>query len=122
MNPNYTEFKFPQIKAHPWTKVNQLFLLVSEKTPMYSARTFWKKRPIGQVYRKGHNVVTSGRRVVVTSDTSGLDYPFIYPFFFFLNILCTNCEYMHIFSEFSLFIILLQQSFSDIRNIVPWSP
>ncbi|XP_028317419.1 glycogen synthase kinase-3 beta-like isoform X2 [Gouania willdenowi] len=23
MNPNYTEFKFPQIKAHPWTKVNR---------------------------------------------------------------------------------------------------
>jgi hypothetical protein len=23
MNPNYTEFKFPQIKAHPWTKVEQ---------------------------------------------------------------------------------------------------
>ena len=22
MNPNYTEFKFPQIKAHPWQKVN----------------------------------------------------------------------------------------------------
>lgn len=21
MNPNYTEFKFPQIKAHPWQKV-----------------------------------------------------------------------------------------------------
>jgi len=21
MNPNYQEFKFPQIKAHPWTKV-----------------------------------------------------------------------------------------------------
>ena len=21
MNPNYTEFQFPQIKAHPWTKV-----------------------------------------------------------------------------------------------------
>ena len=21
MNPNYTEFKFPQIRAHPWTKV-----------------------------------------------------------------------------------------------------
>lgn len=21
MNPNYTEFKFPQIKAHPWLKV-----------------------------------------------------------------------------------------------------
>ena len=21
MNPNYTEFKFPQIKAHPWRKV-----------------------------------------------------------------------------------------------------
>uniref|UniRef100_A0A8C1IPG8 [tau protein] kinase n=1 Tax=Cyprinus carpio TaxID=7962 RepID=A0A8C1IPG8_CYPCA len=24
MNPNYTEFKFPQIKAHPWTKVKPL--------------------------------------------------------------------------------------------------
>ncbi|XP_010174457.1 glycogen synthase kinase-3 beta-like, partial [Antrostomus carolinensis] len=23
MNPNYTEFKFPQIKAHPWTKLSQ---------------------------------------------------------------------------------------------------
>jgi len=23
MNPNYTEFKFPQIKAHPWSKVFQ---------------------------------------------------------------------------------------------------
>ena len=22
MNPNYTEFKFPQIKAHPWHKVS----------------------------------------------------------------------------------------------------
>jgi serine/threonine protein kinase len=21
MNPNYSEFKFPQIKAHPWSKV-----------------------------------------------------------------------------------------------------
>ena len=21
MNPNYTEFKFPQIRAHPWAKV-----------------------------------------------------------------------------------------------------
>ena len=24
MNPNYQEFKFPQIKAHPWTKVSML--------------------------------------------------------------------------------------------------
>ena len=23
MNSNYTEFKFPQIKAHPWNKVSQ---------------------------------------------------------------------------------------------------
>lgn len=23
MNPNYTEFKFPQIKAHPWQKVKK---------------------------------------------------------------------------------------------------
>lgn len=24
MNPNYTEFKFPQIKAHPWHKVCEI--------------------------------------------------------------------------------------------------
>ena len=24
MNPNYTEFKFPQIKAHPWHKVTDI--------------------------------------------------------------------------------------------------
>lgn len=23
MNPNYTEFKFPQIKSHPWQKVSK---------------------------------------------------------------------------------------------------
>lgn len=28
MNSNYTEFKFPQIKAHPWNKV--LYILVTE--------------------------------------------------------------------------------------------
>ena len=26
MNQNYTEFKFPQIKAHPWNKVSFFFL------------------------------------------------------------------------------------------------
>lgn len=25
MNPNYTEFKFPQIKPHPWHKVCDYF-------------------------------------------------------------------------------------------------
>lgn len=29
MNPNYTEFKFPQIKAHPWQKVAHLYLVVA---------------------------------------------------------------------------------------------
>jgi glycogen synthase kinase 3 beta len=24
MNPNYTEFKFPQIKSHPWQKVSDV--------------------------------------------------------------------------------------------------
>lgn len=24
MNPNYTEFKFPQIKSHPWQKVGMV--------------------------------------------------------------------------------------------------
>lgn len=28
MNPNYTEFKFPQIKAHPWQKVITIFWAV----------------------------------------------------------------------------------------------
>ena len=29
MNPNYQEFKFPQIKAHPWSKVRCLSLQLS---------------------------------------------------------------------------------------------
>ena len=29
MNPNYQEFKFPQIKAHAWTKVCVAFQLYS---------------------------------------------------------------------------------------------
>lgn len=28
MNPNYTEFKFPQIKAHPWHKVEENNLML----------------------------------------------------------------------------------------------
>ena len=29
MNPNYQEFKFPQIKAHPWSKVQCCFVMCS---------------------------------------------------------------------------------------------
>lgn len=29
MNPNYTEFKFPQIKSHPWQKVEFTILFLS---------------------------------------------------------------------------------------------
>ena len=31
MNPNYTEFKFPQIKAHPWQKVTPLLYILPMK-------------------------------------------------------------------------------------------
>ena len=34
MNPNYTEFRFPQITAHPWTKVYHFRQLVP---PLYFA-------------------------------------------------------------------------------------
>ncbi|KAK7891695.1 hypothetical protein WMY93_023658 [Mugilogobius chulae] len=34
MNPNYTEFKFPQIKAHPWTKAIALCSRLLEYTPV----------------------------------------------------------------------------------------
>lgn len=30
MNPNYTEFKFPQIKSHPWQQVNCFLFLFSQ--------------------------------------------------------------------------------------------
>jgi hypothetical protein len=30
MNPNYTEFKFPQIKSHPWQKVR-----APQREPIY---------------------------------------------------------------------------------------
>ena len=53
---------------------------------MYSTSVFWKKRPIGQVYRKGRNVtslrnitdiilendVAGPSDVVCSTDTSGL--------------------------------------------------
>ena len=29
MNPNYTEFKFPQIKPHPWHKVCLLVFMIT---------------------------------------------------------------------------------------------
>lgn len=29
MNPNYTEFRFPQITAHPWTKVTETYIIDS---------------------------------------------------------------------------------------------
>lgn len=29
MNPNYTEFKFPQIKSHPWQKVCTTFNILN---------------------------------------------------------------------------------------------
>ena len=43
---------------------SRMILLVSVQTPMYSTRAFWKKRPIGQVYRKGRNVTSRHRRNV----------------------------------------------------------
>ena len=44
MNPNYTEFKFPQIKAHPWPKVMMMnhiimFLTHSLIRQVFRART-----------------------------------------------------------------------------------
>uniref|UniRef100_A0A4X2KTL3 [tau protein] kinase n=1 Tax=Vombatus ursinus TaxID=29139 RepID=A0A4X2KTL3_VOMUR len=43
MNPNYTEFKFPQIKAHPWTKVWPLTAALGPLCPpvhqVFKART-----------------------------------------------------------------------------------
>lgn len=32
MNPNYTEFKFPQIKAHPWQKVPHRLICYTRHT------------------------------------------------------------------------------------------
>lgn len=45
MNPNYTEFKFPQIKPHPWHKVS-LFLIL-----LLCCAFFWYFSP-------GHRLIT----------------------------------------------------------------
>ena len=34
---------------------------------LFSIRAFWKKRPIGQVYRKGHNVMSQTPVVSMTT-------------------------------------------------------
>ncbi|XP_037096026.1 glycogen synthase kinase-3 beta isoform X1 [Syngnathus acus] len=39
MNPNYTEFKFPQIKAHPWTKVSQQTSVCAMGVQVFRPRT-----------------------------------------------------------------------------------
>lgn len=39
MNPNYTEFKFPQIKAHPWTKVS---LYKLDNNNMWAETKSWR--------------------------------------------------------------------------------
>lgn len=36
MNPNYTDFKFPQIKAHPWARV------FSKRLPVDAIDLVWK--------------------------------------------------------------------------------
>ncbi len=36
MNSNYTEFKFPQIKAHPWSKVSGQLCLHKQYVLVYT--------------------------------------------------------------------------------------
>lgn len=38
MNPNYTEFKFPQIKSHPWQKVSGVELQFEQKASSMSKK------------------------------------------------------------------------------------
>lgn len=40
MNPNYTEFKFPQIKSHPWQKVSKRQAMVFNNLRTQSKRYF----------------------------------------------------------------------------------
>lgn len=54
MNPNYTEFKFPQIKAHPWTKVNNTNMQVDNQM-------FQKNKGLTSVYSVEHIVPPSIR-------------------------------------------------------------
>lgn len=44
MNPNYTEFKFPQIKSHPWQKVSGVELQFEQKKPLLCQNThkYWR--------------------------------------------------------------------------------
>ncbi|KAF4804933.1 Glycogen synthase kinase-3 beta [Turdus rufiventris] len=45
MNPNYTEFKFPQIKAHPWTKLGQTLGTAYPKWPIPDPKVFRPRTP-----------------------------------------------------------------------------
>jgi len=64
MNPNYTEFKFPQIKAHPWTKV------FSKRMPP-DAIDLVSIVPC-QAVLHGHMVCRGGRGVAVLLDLAVL--------------------------------------------------
>lgn len=49
MNPNYTEFKFPQIKSHPWQKVS--YLIPSSSNVLYKESNISR----GQALRTRHH-------------------------------------------------------------------
>jgi len=42
MNPNYTEFKFPQIKSHPWSKVGYCLEWIFIKFNQYPCKILKK--------------------------------------------------------------------------------
>lgn len=46
MNPNYTEFKFPQIKAHPWTKARVCIPWYSFLCHLSSSTAAHRPRPV----------------------------------------------------------------------------
>lgn len=70
MNPNYTEFKFPQIKAHPWTKVNNTNIQVDNQM-------FQKNKGLTSDYSVEHIVSPSIRgEHMHLSVTTGVQTPY----------------------------------------------
>lgn len=69
MNPNYTEFKFPQIKSHPWQKVKFPVLLANNFTILLRIRHIVFKHTHTHIHPQQYFPNTSFYFVIVSCFT-----------------------------------------------------
>lgn len=67
MNPNYTEFKFPQIKAHPWHKVIERYFFLSVYAHYFIVIFIYIYEPSSSDLSQAYATWSCGSRVKTTT-------------------------------------------------------